>query len=54
MALKELTLKIDSKYGKKGTKINVTERAAKQIPADEKVLEKALKLKAEGKFDGEK
>lgn len=54
MALKEITLKIDSKYGKKGQKINVTEKAAIQIPKDEKILEKALKLKAEGKFEGEK
>jgi len=54
MALKEITLKIDSKYGKKGEKITVTERAAKQIPENEKILAKALKLKAEGKFDGEK
>ena len=52
--MKEITLKIDSKYGKKGTKIQVTDRAAIQIPKDEKILEKALKLKAEGKFDGEK
>jgi hypothetical protein len=54
MALKEITLKMDSKYGKKGDKIKVTERAAIQIPADEKILAKALKLKEENKFDGEK
>jgi hypothetical protein len=52
--LKEITLKIDSKYGKKGDKIKVTERASIQIPNDEKILIKALKLKAEDKFDGEK
>ena len=52
--MKEITLKIDSKYGKKGDKIKVTDRAAVQIPRDEKILAKALQLKAEGKFDGEK
>lgn len=51
--LKEYTLKMDSKYGKKGDKIKVTDRAFEQIPKDEKILTKALKLKAENKFDGE-
>ena len=52
--MKEITLKIDSKYGKKGEKIQVTDLAAKQIPEDEKILARALKLKADGKFEGEK
>ena len=52
--LQEYTLTMDSKYGKKGTTIKCTTRAAKQIPLDEKILAKAIKLKAEDKFDGDK
>lgn len=52
--LKEITLKINSTYGKKGDKIMVTERAAKQIPEDEKVLERAIGMKKENKFEGDK